>query len=523
VNEERAMAPTQLPTPNVLVPAEAFADRGAVQDELERLIGNPGGPQSVAVFGQPRVGKTSLVRHVTQRWVDDDPRARAALMIDCMELERVPHGQVGISLLSRMVESLYGDLQAKAAEMGVDLPEYHRDLIEAFRQEVRAADRGPGHPANVAGEARRVFGRLCEATGVTALVVLDEFDEMSGRFDGAVGSIPAWMGDYTNRLSLVVVSRRRVVDIEEQSAPGSGWGRNFRSHLSVGMFDEEAVGQLVAVAVRQRGGTRDVDAAGDAVRIRATMASSIGHHPLLVAVFLSGYAEAPASADAIAVGLRDARAQARDLFQQVVNRFELDGLLADLLAHLFATQRQVRPAAVIRLRQYELVLPGAVPMSPDFMSFLRAELRSALQRESEEYVRFRSALERLVRVRTPGLVDGLPAPLARRIREEFEPERHRQTEVIGVEHDDWCSVLLVTDAVEVLASLDVAGEGGLVPIDANLIEGVSGCAAMVMERLADLHLALTPAGAAAPTHRPAFTDRHRETLAGLAARLEALL
>jgi hypothetical protein len=416
-----------LPIPNQLVPPEAFIDRGEAQRRLEATVFAPQGPLSAAIFGQPRVGKTSLAHEVVRRWVADSPRTRISVKIDCMLLEREP--QAGAALMLLLVEQLYRELQG----MDATLPDDHAELLAALRAMLSGRDDVPGYSAGVAQTAQWIVGKMCTTAGVTPVIVLDEFDELAGRFDGAINVIPGWMADPDTPFSLIVISRRRISDIEEQSAPGSGWGRNFQVSVPVGMFDDRGMEEIVGRAVAQRGQVWDV-AMGEAEALLTTLDFTVGRHPMLVGAFLYAYAEAADGQQAVGAGLRAARQQEEDLFPKVVNRFEADGLLPSLLAFLFSPRRHVSPRHIRTIQQYELASNSSRAMSPDFLSFLRAELRTALQRESDEYTAFRDVLEQVVRAFAMLAGDQLPDALAERVRTEFEPECRRQSEVVGVEH-----------------------------------------------------------------------------------------
>jgi hypothetical protein len=203
---------------------------------------------------------------------------------------------------------------------------------------------------------------------------------------------------------------------------------------------------------------------GRAAQLEGALDRSCGRHPYLVNHFLAAFVATNAGLEErVGSGLRRVRQEEQVLFDRLVRRFGDDELLPDLLATLFVPEVSIGPQQWNLISQYELARYDdgrscRVAMSPDFGSYLRHMLRSELVAVSHSYDSFLVRLFALVRSLAGDDLDALPQDLREAIHHEYQSEAERQQQLFK-EDCDWCSVMLVTEAVAALRQLLEVREG----------------------------------------------------------------
>lgn len=463
----------KLARPGEIAKAECFIPRDEVEREVRMAIRGADRPSSISVYGQMRVGKTSLVQRIADEWREEgslDPDARNAIervvvFVDCGRFGGDQEGRlVGPQVIVHVVNEMYRDLHGRGFEFPARFDDLHRDFHEAVRTGASASE--------IESLARSLVQSIVNPNGVgkdkaaQVLVILDEADELKGRFDSALGSLPEWMaGADGHPVPVVIISRRECSQIEDQGneAPGSGWCRAFARNITVGMFSQSSRRMMIEVALedldrrsRRPGPRRGSD---DRIeKIEEVLDRTCRDHPYLVNHFLdcllmtSGDFE-----EGLKAALKRVRQEELVLFDRLVRRFEGDGILTDLLAALFVPGAAIRPARLsLIIQSYQLARRDErmkiVAMSPDFASYLRYQLRAHLVERAPAYDEFLNELFELIRALAGDELAGCPDVLRQRIEQEFEAEAERQREIFDG-HRDWCSVMLVTEAVEALGEL----------------------------------------------------------------------
>jgi hypothetical protein len=462
---------SRLAQPGTVVAGDFFISRGQVEQSVRNAIRGADTPVSISVYGQPRIGKTSLVLYIAEEWRregslqrnDDNEVERVVVFLDCGRFRGDSESAlVGPSLLAALVEELIQELRTR--------PEFEfgggfMDFLTTFRNAVQG-----GSAAQVELHARRLIEEITEGgTRASLLIVLDEGDELQGRFDSALGSLPDWMsGRHGVPLPFVMISRRDCSQIEDQDnqAPGSGWCRSFSRNISVGMFSEESRRAMIKVALEQldRRATRWARMGSSSeekvARIEEELNRSCGKHPYLVNHFLDAFVAEDGGEfdDRIRLGLERVRQEEQVLFDRLVRRFGADELLPDLLTALFVPGATISPrkrrliSQAYELASYDEEQSRLVAMSPDFGSYLRHELRSELVSAAPAYDMFLERLFDLVRTLAGENLSACPPALRNDIERDYLSEALRQQEMF-FEPRDWCSVMLVTEAVSALREL----------------------------------------------------------------------
>lgn len=465
--------PRILARPGELAKKESFITRDAVEDEVRYAIRGADRPSSISVYGQMRVGKTSLVQYIANEWREEgsldpdalNPTERVVVFVDCSRFGGNQEGRlVGPQIMALIVNDIYQDLQSR----GFAFPTRFDDFYREFREAVRAG----AAASEIESLARSLVqtivdpNRVGRDNAVQVLIILDEADELKGRFDSALGSLPEWMaGADGHPVPVVIISRRECSQIEDEGeeAPGSGWCRSFARNITVGMFSHRSRRTMIEVALedldrraRRSGPRRGSD--DRIARIEAVLDRTCRNHPYLVNHFLDALLMTTEDFEAgVRAGLARVRQEELVLFDRLVRRFEGDGILPDLLAVLFIPGAAVRPAILsLIIQSYQLARVDegmeTVAMSPDFASYLRYQLRAHLVERTPEYDKLLDELFSLVRSLAGPDLEGCPAGLRQRIDEKFREEAERQRDLFGGRRD-WCSVMLVTEAVEALEEL----------------------------------------------------------------------
>ncbi|MCP4698769.1 MAG: AAA family ATPase, partial [Gammaproteobacteria bacterium] len=220
------------------VPKEHFLGR---QKESRRVVSRIiSQAQSTAVIGEPRSGKTSLLKYLF------DPAMRSAL-----------YGTEGERLLFSFVDiqnNLSGTFKRAQFWMQALSPLHARVKKLAPRSPLRIAYKTCMDKKFSAGALESLFEKLRES-GQCLVLLLDEFDALlshpalnNAEFFGGLRSLASRM----EALSLVIASRRPLARLNEATQEFNPTGSPFfnfiSSEISLGPLEEKDVLQLLSKA-----------------------------------------------------------------------------------------------------------------------------------------------------------------------------------------------------------------------------------------------------------------------------------
>lgn len=276
-----------------------FFDRVTELSRLTQLVERlrAGTPAWLAVIGQRKIGKTSLILELTRRWPSQEV---AFVVLDVFE--EIPVSEeffrrYGLRTLDAVLSSALGvsleSLAERPSEYRVALLQLNdfRRLPPQLQSEIlelpeRAAD------AQLVKLCLELPERLAQALGRWLVVAIDEFQElasMSGR-KGEPNLLPlmrsAWQRH--SRVAYIISGSARTMLLELVTAEHSPFFQHFEL-MELGAFSkEDAVQLLVQASPQDRPIERSL-----AVRV----VDAIGSHPFYLQLFGEGLVRQPLPLD----------------------------------------------------------------------------------------------------------------------------------------------------------------------------------------------------------------------------------
>ncbi len=241
-----------------IVHGERFVGRKDDLQVIESRVIRPQEPGNLAVIGDSRIGKSSLVyKAVIDRRDELNARRLLPIWLNLSSYDRAPvffH-----SLVTRCIDEL--------EKLGWLSPTIQQAAERALQDEQSWSE---GY-----SRIQRFFEKV-RKEGVKVLFILDEFDHARHLFREEIAAFqglrelsyrPEW------RVSYIIISRRTIRDIELQTQTISTLDGIFHKHY-LGMFDtdsiEEYFGRLASVGIP------------DDVSLREKIAFYCGGHPYLL-------------------------------------------------------------------------------------------------------------------------------------------------------------------------------------------------------------------------------------------------
>jgi len=207
-----------------IVYGERFINRRDSIRTVENRVIRPKEPGNLAIFGNYRIGKSSLVYHsIMERKGELLKSKRIPIWIN---LATFDHASM---FFRSLITNSYHELDS----LGLVSDEIKRAAKHALQDDISWRE---GY-----GRIQRFFEKLRRA-GLQILFILDEFDHARQLFKGDISGFqglrelsyrPEW------RVNYVITSRRSIQCIEQQSGTISTLDGIFQKHFP-GMFDEKA-------------------------------------------------------------------------------------------------------------------------------------------------------------------------------------------------------------------------------------------------------------------------------------------
>lgn len=420
-----------LPHPGSVVDPADFIGREPQVTSLTQLLVARKAPANVAIFGQPRAGKTSLIRYVLRHGPVPLPGGRTLVPV----FTNLGHCGTPGDLLGAIAEQLQVTMDDAQLQHGAS-----RMWLEQLEAEQRWR------------QQQRLLMRALAALrdeAIVPLAVVDEFDAARTVFRGSQHQLMGLRTAVSEppRMPMVTVSRRNLRDIELETEPGSGFANVFED-LPLPLFSDDDIDEMVEVGA---GALRDrIDL--------STMGRVCGNHPLLLNRYLLTDLEAGSPAEVNAEAARCTREAFRRIYSDLQERFGEDGLLNSLLEVLFGDPRQVDIGHRQRIVAYDLARfdDGSwQPFSGDFGSFLRNHLRTRLTPAPlRDALR---ALERRIEQAWSELDPDRLDPEARARIRDLEAAAVAECELLGMTyHGGWWEFGLLHELAAIAEDLGVA-------------------------------------------------------------------
>ena len=356
-----------------IVYGERFINRRDSIRAVENRVIRPREPGNMAIIGDYRIGKSSLVYHsIMQRKHDLLKERRIPIWINLATFD-----QASIFFRS-LVTTSYDELDS----LGWLSDEIKYTAERALQDEVSWSE---GY-----GRIQRYFEKIRQV-GIRVLFVLDEFDHARYLFKGDISGFqglrelsyrPEW------RVSFITTSRRSLQSIELQTRAISTLDHTFHKHY-LGMFDEDALEEYfdrlssVGIALTPQ--------------IRERFLFYCGSHPYLLEML--GYEVVELFRE---TGTVDVDRAAKRIEQSIVDHYEHmlgvlreDESLSKILQILFGPVIDAKPIDAEELHRYGLIRPtdegNYVVFSEHFRTYLKMIERQVdlwpLWRETEVALR----------------------------------------------------------------------------------------------------------------------------------------
>ncbi len=364
-----------------IVYGERFINRRDSIRVIENRVIRPMEPGNLAVIGDYRIGKSSLVYHSVMTRKDDLLRKR-----------RIP---IWINLATFDQASIFFRTLFTSSHDEIESLGWATDAIK------HAAERALQDTVSWSegyGRIQRYFEKVRQS-GTQILFILDEFDNARRLFKGDVSGFqglrelsyrPEW------RVSFITTSRRSLQSIELQTKAISTLEGVFQ-HYYLGMFDdstfEEYLARLSSVGIITK------------PEIREDLVFYCGGHPYLLEML--GYEMVELFRE---TNVSDVHEAAKRVEQSFIHHYEHmldvlreDGSLSKILQILFGPVIDVQPTDAEELQRYGLIRPteqgNYASFSEHFQAYLKMIGRNVdlwpLWRETEIALR-RLVTERMI-------------------------------------------------------------------------------------------------------------------------------
>ncbi len=364
-----------------IVYGERFINRRDSIRAVENRVIRPKEPGNLAIIGDYRIGKSSLVYHsVMERKSDLLKEKRIPVWINLATFD-----QASIFFRS-LVTSSYDEL----VSLGLLSDGIKSAAERALQDEVSWSE---GY-----GRIQRYFEKVRQA-GLRILFILDEFDHARYLFKGDISGFqglrelsyrPEW------RVTFITTSRRSLQSIELQTRAISTLDHTFHKHY-LGMFDEDALEECF----------KRLSSVGIAVtpQIKERFLFYCGAHPYLLEMM--GYEVVELFRE---TGVVDVERAVKCIEQSIIDHYEhMLGVLSEdkslnkILQILFGPVIDAKPTDAEELQRYGLIKPddkgNYIAFSEHFRTYLKMIERQVdlwpLWRETEIALR-RIASEKMI-------------------------------------------------------------------------------------------------------------------------------
>ncbi len=337
----------------IIVHQDRFIGRESDLRVVENRVIRPIEAGNLAIIGEPRIGKSSLLyKSIMERKHDLHQRSIVPIWINLAKYDS--SAQFFQSMVVRCTDEL-------------------EDLDRLSTPIQRVADRALKDDASWSGGYARIerFFEKVRLDGIRVWFILDEFDHARHLFKGDISGFqglrelsyrPEW------RVTLITASRRSIRDIELQTQAISTLDGIFHKHY-LGMFTESDVDLLIS-----RLGSIGI-ALND--ETRAMMRFYAGGHPFLLEMLgyemveqyrLTGRIQMDSVAE-------DLEHSFLDQYDRMVDLLREDYTLEKLLQILFGPVYDVKQSEVEEFQRYGLIHPTTgdtyAAFSPHFQTYLR--------------------------------------------------------------------------------------------------------------------------------------------------------
>ncbi len=360
-----------------IVYGERFIGRHDSLRIVENRVIRPKEPGNLAILGDYRIGKSSLVyQAIMERRDELIARRQLPIWVNLGTYDQAA------SFFRSLVTSSYDELD--------ELELLTEGIVHAAKRALEdALSWTEGY-----GRIQRYFERIRKA-GIHILFILDEFDHARHLFKGDISGFqglrelsyrPEW------RINFVTISRRSLRDIELQTKAISTFDLIFHKHY-LGMFDEtdmqEYFVRLSSVGIEITPELKD------------RVCFYCGKHPFLLEMLGYELVEQFRESGAVDVdkSVRRIEQSMTDHYQHMVSILREDSSLKKLLQILFGPVIDVNQTDVEEFQRYGIIQPYIeegtyTAFSPHFQTYLRLIERQVdiwpLWRETE--VTLRSAI-----------------------------------------------------------------------------------------------------------------------------------
>jgi len=393
-----------------IVHGERFIGRKHDLQDIESRVLRPREPGNLAIIGDARIGKSSLVyRAVIDRRDELIARRMLPIWINLSNYDRA-------SVLFRSLVTMCVD---ELTEVGWLTESIQRAAERALKDELSW---GEGY-----GRIQRFFERV-RREGIRILFILDEFDHARHLFRGNTSSFqglrelsyrPEW------RVFYIVTARRTIHDIELQTKAISTFDGIFRKHY-LGMFGDEDIeeyfSRLFSVGI------------SDDTSLRKQVAFYCGGHPYLLE--LLGYEVVELFRTRQVVDVDEAARRSLPSFlhhyDRMIDLLREEGTLGKLLQALVGPVFDVKWTDVETLLKYGFIKrseQGYVAFSEHFQTYLNLVARDwdlwPVWRETEKTLR-KFITKIMVEKYGEGWVEELERAKSHLKKTVFDPCRERQ-------------------------------------------------------------------------------------------------
>ncbi len=336
-----------------IVHGERFIGRRESLGIVENRIIRPKEPGNLAIIGDYRIGKSSLVYQA----VMERKGELIALKKLPIWINLATHDQASTFFRSLVTRS-YDELD----ELGQLTEKIIHSAKRAMEDELSWTE---GY-----GRIQRYFEKIRQ-TGIQILFILDEFDHARHLFRGDVSGFqglrelsyrPEW------RINFVTISRRSLRDIELQTKAISTFDLIFHKHY-LGMFNEEDLQEYFA-----RLSSVGIEITPE---LKERVRFYCGEHPYILEML--GYElveqwRKTCIAD-VEQAARNLEQSMTDHYQHVVSILSEDSSLKKLLQILFGPVIDVKQTDVEEFQRYGIIRPSEegtyVAFSAHFYAYLR--------------------------------------------------------------------------------------------------------------------------------------------------------
>lgn len=360
-----------------IVHGERFIGRKDSLRVIENRIIRPRQPGNLAIIGEPRIGKSSLVyKAIIEK---KETLIANKLLPIWINVGIFDDAQL---FLQSLVTQCYDELE---------------DLEWVLKPIERARERSLRN--NLSWNDRysyiQQFFQKVRVAGIQVLFILDEFDHARYLFKSNVSAFqglrelsyrPEW------RINYITISRRSIRHIELQVASISTFDGIFKKHY-LGMFDESSIEEYFS----------RLDSIGLSVdeKIKQEIDFYCGGHPYLLEMLGYQIVEVFREQQQVDIDLATRRVEFLDPFDNLVRLLEEDGSLTKILQIVLGPVIDIKQTDIDRLLKYGLIKLNDKQLYVAFSQHFQAYL-NLIEREIDLWplwTRTEKALRQLITIK----------------------------------------------------------------------------------------------------------------------------